>query len=151
MSSFVVSAVTRAGAINYSLPGDADPHNSSRLPGWPPPSLTAAHFNTCLPESSWGYHAGLPIPTNDSLGWINPLNTNYLPKGPWGLSRTPSFLAIINSWSQQGGIHFKATQVDNVGFVSPNLLKSSRQHLVCVMGHIHFHLPANAFQLCLLP
>lgn len=35
MSSFVVSAATRAGDINYSLPGDADLHNGSRLPGWP--------------------------------------------------------------------------------------------------------------------
>ena len=49
MSSFVVSAAVRAGGINYSLPGDADLHNSSRLQGWPPPSLTALHFNKCLP------------------------------------------------------------------------------------------------------
>ena len=49
MSSFVVSAAVRAGGINYSLPGDADLHNSSRLRGWPPPSLTAPGFNKCLP------------------------------------------------------------------------------------------------------
>ena len=48
-SRFVVSAALRAGDINYSLPGYADRHNSSRLRGRPPPSLTALRFNKRLP------------------------------------------------------------------------------------------------------
>lgn len=34
--------------------------------------------------------------------------------------------------------------------LAPDLLKSSRRHLPCEMGHMHFHLPADAFQICFL-
>lgn len=62
MSSLVVSAVTRAGDINYSLPGDADLHNRSGLrAGLPPPSLPHISINACgvflrLPLWPWHPH-----------------------------------------------------------------------------------------------
>lgn len=92
-SRFVVSAAVRAGDINDSLPGDADLHNSSRLRGRPPPSLTALRFSKCLPARSLpeATTPAFPSPLNDALGWINPLNTTIYQRVP-GDSHTHSII-----------------------------------------------------------
>lgn len=133
MSSLVVSAVGRAGNINYSTLGGADlPHCS--------PFIHCSTFKSLpmiLPGATTLVFLSL---LNDSLHWINPLKSTICQGLPGD-----SYIHFTNFFS-----HYKqpdpagwtpstskATWVDSVGFVCPNLLKIPRKHLLCEVGLIH--------------